>query len=388
LTAIAIRPLLRRGLPYLLALVLGWATLGCAESDARAPASKPEAGAPPPAESEPAIAEVAPPATIRELRRQLAARQPQVTITAPEPGRTLQEPRLALRVRVQDWPLFADPEWGLGPHLHVALDGRPYRTVYDTSDPIVFADLAGGSHTVRAFAAYPWHESAKNEGAYAQTRFHVFTETGERMPDPDRPQLTYNLPQGQYGAEPILLDWHLSGLEPSAAGNPSEWQLQVTLNGERFRLQRWMPVYLSGLRPGQNWIRLQLLDGAGEPVANAFNDTVRGFAYQPGGQDALSRLKRGDLSPAQARRLIDPHARPPSEPEQATGSPQSGAEDAQQPPAERTQPEPSEAEEASPLPAASSEAAKEQANGENQPQKAPAPEDTEATGSAPEGEPS
>jgi hypothetical protein len=157
----------------------------------------------------------------------------------------------------------------------------------------------------------PWHESFKNDGAYAQTTFHVLTPTEDNRPNPALPLLTYSRPKGSYGAEPILLDFYLSNapLHLVAQEDPTDaiadWRIRVTINNESFLLDHWQPVYLKGFEPGQNWIKLEFIDEAGNLVANSFNNTVRVMDYHPQGTDTLSRLVRGDLPLAIAKGMVD-----------------------------------------------------------------------------------
>ncbi|MFM2430911.1 MAG: hypothetical protein RLZZ511_2124, partial [Cyanobacteriota bacterium] len=116
----------------------------------------------------PKIAEASTPPAIQTLRRQLDRYQPQVKILSPKPGETLQDTSVSLQLQVKDLPIYKDAKLGLGPHLHVFLDEENYQAVYDVSQPFVLKDLKPGTHTVRVFASRPWHESFKNDGAFAQ----------------------------------------------------------------------------------------------------------------------------------------------------------------------------------------------------------------------------
>ncbi|MEB3337383.1 MAG: hypothetical protein VKJ46_07980, partial [Leptolyngbyaceae bacterium] len=259
------------------------------------------------------ISEVSPPAVIQELRQSLEVYQPQVAIATPKSNEILTDDTVQVRLQVQDLPLFKDAQLGLGPHLHLFLDNQPYKAVYDVSKPIVFENLTPGTHTLRVFASRPWHESFKNEGAYAQTTFHVFTKTAENAPDPTLPLLTYSRPTGSYGAEPIMLDFYLTNapLHLVAQENPedaiADWQIRCTVNGESFLLDRWEPIYLKGFNRGKNWVQIEYLDDKGNPINNSFNNTARIITYEPKGQDTLSKLIRGELTVAAARGIVDPN---------------------------------------------------------------------------------
>jgi hypothetical protein len=300
----------RGWLAFVLAIVLGLGVVGCGgdrpkvRSSAPAPGSASSLGA--------KLAEVSPPAIFQELRPALDNYKPQVKILSPRPDEVLKETQAAVRLQVKDFLTFKNEDLGLGPHLHFILDNQPYQAIYDPDQPINLTDLSPGSHTIRLFASRPWHESFKNEGAYAQTTFHVFTKTATNHPLPDQPLLTYSRPEGTYGAEPILLDFYLNNvpLHLIAQEDPDDdildWKIRCTVNGTSFVLDKWQPIYLKGFKPGQNWVQLELLDEKGNLFPNVFNDTVRLIHYEPGGQDTLSKLVRGELAIADVRGIVDP----------------------------------------------------------------------------------
>lgn len=294
----------------LLAAILSWGLGGCGDRP-RTVELSPDSDKPTRLAGR--VAEVSPPETLQELRQSLERYQPQVKILSPRPDQVLQDDRISVRLQVQDLPIFQNEEFELGPHLHVILDNQPYQAVYDTREPLVLEGLSPGTHTLRVFASRPWHESFKNEGAYAQTTFHLFTKTPENNPDPTQPLLTYSRPKGSYGAEPIMLDFYLTNapLHLIAQENPEDeildWRIRCTINGESFIFDRWQPIYLKGLKPGKNWVQLELLDEKGEPFPNPFNNTVRLINYEPNGKDTLSKLVRGELSADAVRGIVDPN---------------------------------------------------------------------------------
>ncbi|TAF08888.1 MAG: hypothetical protein EAZ76_16620, partial [Nostocales cyanobacterium] len=262
------------------------------------------------------FSETPPPELLQELSPTLEVYQPQVTILTPTDEEVVEDNNVKVRFQVQDLPVFKDPQWQLGPHLHVILDNQPYIAVYDLTQPLVLPELSAGTHTLRVFASRPWHESFKNEGAYTQIRFHVLTKTDDNNPDPNLPLLTYSRPNGSYGAEPIMLDFYLTNapLHIVAEDNPedtmSDWRIRCTINGESFIFDRWQSVYLKGFKPGKNWVKLEFLDNQGNPVKNTFNSTVRLINYQPNGKDTLSRIVRGELTADEVRGIVDPNYTP------------------------------------------------------------------------------
>jgi arsenate reductase-like glutaredoxin family protein len=244
------------------------------------------------------ISEVSPPPAIQKLSRSFDAYEPQVKILEPKSDQILTDTKVTVRFEVKDLPIFKNPDLGLGTHIHVILDNQEYKASYDLSQPLVFENLAVGTHTLRVFASRPWHESFKNEGAFAQSTFHVYTKTGENTPNPQLPMLTYSRPVGVYGAEPIMLDFYLQNTPLHAAlldeAPTTDWQIRVTVNGQSFNVDQWLPVYLRGFNVGLNWVKLEFLDAQGHLVSNQFNSTAHLINYQPNGTDTLSRLVRGE----------------------------------------------------------------------------------------------
>ncbi|MGF1538023.1 MAG: hypothetical protein ACFB4J_16285 [Elainellaceae cyanobacterium] len=263
------------------------------------------------------LEEVSPPATIQALAREFDVR-PRVSITSPELDQVIQDDRVSVQFEVTDFPAFKDDALGMGPHLHVIVDNEPYRAVYDPSEPLILEDLEPGTHTIRAFASRPWHESFKNAEAYDQTQFHVFTRT-PNAPDLEAPLLTYSRPKGGYGAEPVMLDVYLHNAplhmvaQEDALDDVSDWKIRCTVNGQVFSFDDWEPLYLRGFKSGKNWIQLELLDENDQPISNAYNNTARLITLTSDGGDTLSKLVRGELSLEEARPIIIAGYEPPVE---------------------------------------------------------------------------
>ncbi|HEY9763925.1 MAG TPA: hypothetical protein V6D07_15440 [Trichocoleus sp.] len=297
------------------------------------------------------LEEVSPPEGLQTLKQIIDAYDPQVRVLSPRPGEVIESTTVSVRFQVRGLPLFKDRQWGLGPHLHVFLDDEPYRAVYDLSEPLVLSDLAPGTHTLRVFASRPWHESFKNQGAFDQRTFHVFAQTPQKALDKNQPLLTYSRPQGTYGAEPIMLDFYLTNAplhmiaQEDSQDEVADWRIRCTINGQSFVFDQWQPIYLKGFKPGQNWIQLELIDEDGNLIENAFNNTVRVITYEPGGNDALSKLVRGELALQEVAGIIDPTYVPPMQemPQPEMTLPESSPESEDEPPMEI--PEPAQPEE-------------------------------------------
>jgi hypothetical protein len=249
------------------------------------------------------LRQVPEPEELARLNSYLEDTAPVVKILSPQPEQILQQDKVSVRFAVEGLPIFKDPDLGMGPHLHVVLDRRPYVAHYDVEQSLEFTDLDPGSHTLRVFASRPWHESFKNSSAYDQVTFHVQVKTPEYIPQPDLPLLTSTRPQGNYGAEPILLDGWLTNApirESMLSDVPKDWHIRYTFNHQSEVLDHWQPVYLQGFRPGRNLVVVELIDGDGHPIRNVYNTRVHEITFTPGGQDTLSRLTRGELKAEEA----------------------------------------------------------------------------------------
>ena len=263
----------------------------------------------------PVINQVDTPSLIRELTPWLDIYKPQLQIRQPRANQTLDDTTVSLVLDIQDLPIYKDEIWDMGPHIELLLDNQPYGSVYDVKNPILLNNLTPGTHTIRAFAVRPWHESFKNEGSYAQVTFHVFAKTEEHSPSADQPLLTYGSPIGTYGAEPVLLDFYLTDapLHEVAQDSPaiSDWQIRYTINGESLILKDWEPIYIEGLKSGQNWVQITLIDDEGKPIEGIFNNTVRLIEYDPSLDNTLAKLVRSQVTLAEVGGIIDPNYEPP-----------------------------------------------------------------------------
>ncbi len=300
---------------YLLPLLLIWGLVGCGGDRLEAIPSPNEQLKVSTTDSK--LLEVATPKIIQELRDRLDQYHPEVTIVNPQADQVFGDTTVKVTFQVKDLPIFKNSQLDAGNHLNLVLDNEPIRSVYDLNEPVVLENLAAGTHTLRVFAVRPWEESFKNEGAFTSTTFHILTKTGDNTPDNNLPLLTYNSPSGVYGAEPIMLDFYLNNapLHLVAKQNPDDeiedWRIRVTVNGESFVLDNWLPVYLKGFQKGKNWLQIEYIDENGQNVANTFNNTVRVITYDPKEKNTLARLVKNELSLEVAKGIIEPSYKTP-----------------------------------------------------------------------------
>jgi hypothetical protein len=251
--------------------------------------------------------ETSAPVVITQLN-QVAATAPQVYIVSPRPEEVIADTNVAVQLQVSGTPIFKNSQFGLGPHLHLLLDRVPTISIYDLSTPITLSNLSPGTHTLQVLANKPWHESWKNPQAFAQVTFYVLAKSTD-SPNAQAPQLISVQPT-EVGAEPWLLDFYVANAPSHVDGQHplrqvADWRVRATVNEQSFEVNRDQPVYLQGLRPGVNVLKLEYLNAQGQVSDSA----VRVVRYQPNGSDGLSRLVRNELSIDQALTLFDPQSR-------------------------------------------------------------------------------
>jgi len=299
---------LRKILTFLITVVLISGLVSCSDRFSELSKLRPEKSVT--TSNNPKISEVSPPEIIQQLRQAIDIYKPQLSIQSPQPEQIFEDNDITVQLQVKDLPIFKS-DLDLGPYVEVILDNKHYTKIYNLNESIVLSDLEPGTHTLRVFACRPWDESFKNEGAYAQTTFHIFTKTANNNPAPDLPLLTYNSPVGSYGAEPIMLDYYLTNVPlHSVAGEDPEdeiadWRIRVTVNGTSFITDRWQSIYLQGFYPGKNWVKLEYIDESGNPLNNVYNNTARLITYKPDGDDTLSKIIRGEISLKEALSIVD-----------------------------------------------------------------------------------
>jgi len=260
---------------------------------------------------------------------------PSLRFVEPREGATVNgstvNVKLALAGELKGYKPAKDPATGMGNHIHVILDNQPYEAYYNLDQPFELRNVSEGKHTLRVFASRPWHESYKNTGAFQMVTFTVkgggdaskptTTNGGQVMadnknsanksgnanaatsstPTPPRegkdvaqsnasdvdakkPLLTYSRPKGEYkgaDAEAIMIDFWL--LNAKLSGDGGEYRVRYSVDGGEAKfLDKWEPIWLKGWTAGKHTVKLELVDKAGNPVANGdYNSTSRDITLTP-----------------------------------------------------------------------------------------------------------
>ena len=172
-------------------------------------------------------------------------------------------------------------------HVHMILDNRPYKALFDLKTPVTLGELAGGAlgegeHTLVMFPSRMNHESVKTKGALSTVSFFVGKKTTPAF-DAKKGSLVYSRPKGEYKGEAsnhVLVDFQLLNVELGTAKN----SVKVTVEGGALTAPLsytvtafGAPLFLDHLPSGKYSIKTELLAADGALVPGAWNTTSREF---------------------------------------------------------------------------------------------------------------
>ncbi len=215
---------------------------------------------------------------------------PTVAFRAPAKDQLIAADKVAdfeVKLDVKGWDVPAG-----GNHVHLFLDGHPYKRLDDTKAPIKIKDidpsytLGEGQHVLAAFPSRSTHESVKPIGKaspLAVVTFFVGKKKGEATWKPTDPTLVYSRPKGANNgpppAEGILVDFYLANAELG----DGKFSIEATLtgpgleSGKKVTIKEWKPWRIQNPRDGAYKLHMVLLDKDGKPVPGAMNDVTREF---------------------------------------------------------------------------------------------------------------
>jgi hypothetical protein len=170
-------------------------------------------------------------------------------------------------------------------HVHLILDDRPYKPIYDPKAPVKLSDLPGGDalapgqHVLVAFPSRANHESVKTAGALTMLQFWI-DKKGDAPVDLKKPLLIYSRPKGDYKADMashVLIDFQLANDKLAQGGD----HVHVTVNGPGAdgltadATTFGPPFFLDNLQDGAYQVKLDLFGADGKPVAGPWSSVTR-----------------------------------------------------------------------------------------------------------------
>jgi hypothetical protein len=231
----------------------------------------------------------APPAPPVELAEGTASPDPTpplptVAILAPAKEAVIKAEKAAdteVKVDIKNWKIAKGDA-----HVHLILDGRPYKPIFDPKEVIKLSDLTGGEtlapgqHILVAFPSRANHESVKTKGALAVTEFWI-DKKGEKAQDVAKPMLVYSRPKGEYKgdmANHVLIDFQVVNVTLA----PEKNHVHIAVSGPGIEGEKtndvWKfgpPRFLDNLQSGTYTIKLDLLAADGKPLPGSWNSTSR-----------------------------------------------------------------------------------------------------------------
>ena len=308
------RRLLRQGMALLLGLAL---LIGQISPSLAAPWSKQRSQASGPSGSESVLQEVAPPGAAQQLSDQLRGRQPQLSVISPKPGSEIATGEWTLQLQLEDWPVLESSELGPGPHVVVQLDQQEPLRIFESNAKgvisVAMPPLMPGSHHLSAFAALPWGEAAAGKNARIQWQLYRGLATPEALPDLQAPQLVAVAPQQLSAGAAVPINWFLlnAPLQHLRDGD-EQWRLRLSLDGSSVVLDRAQSLWLKPLKAGEHFLKLELLDGDGNPLQPAFNSLVQELNV-PVSRAGAPAMFSSRLNADQLAELSDPNYEPTPE---------------------------------------------------------------------------
>ena len=251
------------------------------------------------------LQEVSPPGAVQQLQAALSSHTPRLELIRPSDGALLKTGEVQVTLRIQDWPLAEDPQLGLGAHVALQIDDDPpLRFGHAENDrlQITLPGLSPGSHRFTAYAAMPWGEAVKSQGASLQWRLDLLQQLSGTQPNQDAPWLAMVSPSDLSNGDPLLIDWLIwnAPLQNLREGD-GRWRLRISVNGDSFLVDRQEALWLKASGNGNGSVQMELLDGLGDPITPVFNNQLRATAARPGLRPIWMQSK---LSDEQMARLL------------------------------------------------------------------------------------
>jgi hypothetical protein len=210
---------------------------------------------------------------------------PTVAITAPGKDQIVPNDKavdFSVKLDVKNWQTATGSN-----HVHLILDNKPYKAIYDTKAPVKLSELTGGEaiaegqHVLVAFPSRANHESVKTKGALVVVPFWV-GKKGDGKTDPTKkPMLIYSRPKGDYKGEManhVLIDFYVANV--TLAEGKEHVNVTVTGPGIDKPLEAKVekfgtPLYLDNLQNGSYDVKTELVDASNKLIEGSWNSTTR-----------------------------------------------------------------------------------------------------------------
>jgi hypothetical protein len=209
---------------------------------------------------------------------------PIVRFVSPSSGQTIAADKVndfPIKVDVKNWQTATGSS-----HVHLILDNRPYKPIYDPKQPVLLGELLKGEvleegqHVLVAFPSRANHESVKTKGGLVVTEFYVGKAKTHPV-DLKAPMLVYSRPKGDYkgdAANHVLVDFQL--VNETLADGKDQVHIAVTGPGIGAPLTAAVthfgaPFYLDNLQDGAYTVTLDLQKTDNTPIVGPWNSTTR-----------------------------------------------------------------------------------------------------------------
>jgi hypothetical protein len=193
----------------------------------------------------------------------------------------------AVKLDIKNWDLTKD-----GQHVHLILDGYPYKKITDAKAPVKLGellpegkDLAEGQHFLIAFPSRGTHESVKGKGASSFLTFWVGKKTKDAPYDGKHPLLIYSRPKGDNNgdmAKSLMIDFYLHNTMLDKGEKVhftiTGGTLDAPVTGD---FSAWAPKVVKGMQAGEYDVKLELMDKDGKNDPLAWNTTTRHIKVDP-----------------------------------------------------------------------------------------------------------
>lgn len=209
---------------------------------------------------------------------------PTVKLTAPTKDQVVPADKagdFAVKLDVKNWQTAQGSN-----HVHLILDNKPYKAIYDTKAPVKLSELAAGAaldeglHVLVAFPSRANHESVKTKDALTVVPFWIGKKGDAAKDFTKKPMLIYSRPKGDYNGEManhVLVDFQIANV--TLAEGKEHVHVSVTGPGaekveghvEKFGT----PLYMDNLQNGSYTLKVELMDGSNKLIEGPWNSTTR-----------------------------------------------------------------------------------------------------------------